>query len=370
MEILRPAAYFLRVEDKFFGDFICEDKAVRQGPTVLYLNLFKLAYRTGCCRISQARLAAKCKCSIRAIQHFVRVLESLAYIRVIRETDSRLHHYELLLSPRVKKFIELYEVAEGEDFSPVETGQAKDLRVQGENSAPVLKSIKSFKRKEYTPLSPLPQQRHSLRVQPSTNSAFPASGGRSLPETTGGRGDFSTPGKGRTAFLAANAAFEQFISSYPRNEARESARGVWHQLWRRGELPALERLLTILGQFRSSFAWTKEHGRFVPYAVNWLRNKRWLDFAESEHKAPAPAPLVQALPEARPDPELAAARPCFEQFFSRFAASSRRGPAWGLWAALFRQGQAPSAGDVRNHGMMDAFAFLKQWQRQQVSHAT
>lgn len=360
METLIPSVYFLRVEEKFSGDFIHLDKAVRQGPTLLYLQLFRRGYRTGVCRISQGMLAALCKCSVRALQGYIRKLEALNYIQVEPQPDG-CHAYRLLLNDRVRLFSDsAFSFEQDAEFSP---DQAQNLHMGGANSAPI-KRVKELK--ALTPLSPLPLQRQRLRVNASTHGAFPGtSGDRPLPETSGRGGSFS-PGKGRNAFLAANVAFERFLAAYPRKEAREAARGIWHQLWRRGELPSLDRLLAVLDQFRRSFSWTKEHGRFVPYAVNWLRSRRWLDLAESEPQAaPAPSPSARSrtLPEALPDPALEAVRPRFEQFFSRFAVQEKRGPAWGLWSSLFRKGNAPSAEDVKGLDMMDAFAFLQEWQR-------
>ena len=38
-------------------------------------------------------------------------------------------------------------------------------------------------------------------------------------------------------FFAANTDFETLWSAYPRKEAKEAARALWHQLWRRGRIP-------------------------------------------------------------------------------------------------------------------------------------
>lgn len=372
METLIPSAFFLRVEEKFSGDFIYLDKQVRQGPTLLYLHLFRRGYRTGICRTSQNLLAALCKCSVRALQGYIRKLEALNYIQVEPQPNGS-RAYRLILNDRVRllsrrAFDELPQSYEAGAESAYEHTQ--NLRIEGEKSArPPLKRVKELK--TLTPLSPLPPklQRQSLRVNASMRGTFPCtSGDRPLPEK-GGRGGTFSACKDKKDILAANAAFEQFISAYPRKDARESARGIWHQLWRSGELPSLDKLLAALEQFRASASWTKEHGRFVPYAVNWLRDKRWLDFSESEPQNTPPSPAspspkrLHTLPEVRPDPALEAVRPLFERFFDRFHSKTKRGPAWGLWSALFRKGHAPSADDVKGRGMMDAFAFLQAWQR-------
>lgn len=175
-------------------------------------------------------------------------------------------------------------------------------------------------------------------------------------------------------FLSANSIFERFWSAYPRQEAKELARSAWHRLWRCGALPALDALLAALERFRASASWNREHGRFVPQLVNWLRGRRWLDEAPEAPASPEAEPAMtpgkgeqvqrcmKHLEEQhRPDPALEAARPVFEAFLSRFAdGQSKRGPAWGLWSLLHRQGKAPHAGQVKTDSHV--LTFLKQYQ--------
>lgn len=399
METLNPSAYFLRVSDKFFGEFICRDNAVSAGPALLYLLLFRKAYKGGLCRSSQFALARVCKCSVRSIQHYLRALAALKYISIEQQEDGR-NIYRLLLSQRVLFFIAQERSAtdddddgndQGEEFS---SGHAKNLRMGGENSSPIYKSDKSIN----TPLSPhLPEKREST---PSARKPFPSTTPVPNPQAGGWGDSFSRgkkPGKA-SGFQTANTLFERFFTAYPRKEAKEPARAVWHQLWRRGALPALDHLLAALDRFRASTGWIREHGRFVPYLVNWLRGRRWADVtgapgasspgvqstppsdasvpatagtAENPRHAQAVRRCLQRLEERHgTDPALEAARPAFENFLSHFADGQRkRGPAWGLWASLFQRGKAPSAEDVKERGMMDAFAFLQAWQRGEYATA-
>lgn len=381
MESLVPAVYFKGIDKETSETFIHLDRRVKSTPTLLYVHLFRCGFTTGICHSPQILLADLCKCSIRALQGHIRKLEALNYIKVEPQPNGS-RAYRLIINDRVRLFsgraLHLYgyqasaESAHhhGQNLRVRGAKSARDhtqnLRVEGEKSArPPLKRIKELK--TLTPLSPLPpKQRQCLRVTASSRSTFPGtSGDRPLPEA-GGRGGTFSAGKGRKDFSTANAAFERFIAAYPRNEAREAARSVWHQLWRSGELPSQDKLLAALDQFRGTSSWTKENGRFVPYAVNWLRAKRWLDLAESEPQSTPASPSperLHTLPEVRPDPALEAVRPLFERFFDRFHSKTKRGPAWGLWSALFRKGHAPSADDVKGRGMMDAFAFLQAWQR-------
>ena len=161
-------------------------------------------------------------------------------------------------------------------------------------------------------------------------------------------------------FSLADSSFEQFCQRYPRKEAKELARAVWHRLWRRGSLPGLDVLFQSLIRFRESLSWQREHGRFIPLLVNWLRGQRWLDDLQSGGQASLPAApdserdrrikqQTDALEKRwqRTEPELEAMRPVFESFLSRFDdGQQKRGPAWGLWTLLGRKGKAPSAADV------------------------
>ena len=281
METLNPSAYFLRVSDKFFGDFICRDAAVRPGPVLLYLLLFRKAYKGGLCWPSQLSLAKACKCTVRSIQHYLRALAALQYISIEQQEDGR-NVYRLLLSQRVRFFIAQDESGhdqdggndQGEEFS---SDHAKNIRMEGENSSPYIRGLnKSIN----TPLSPHASAKRESA--PSARVPFPSTTPVPCPQADGW-GDSSSREKRRTkvaTFQAANGLFEQFFAAYPRKDAKEPARSVWHQLWRRGALPALDHLLAALERFRASTSWNREHGRFVPYLVNWLRGRRWADEAD------------------------------------------------------------------------------------------
>lgn len=204
-----------------------------------------------------------------------------------------------------------------------------------------------------------------------------------LPPTNCATPSRATPARvkrGGGDFLSANSIFERLWSVYPRKEAKELARSAWRRLWRSGELPALDTLLAALDRFRVCSSWNREHGRFVPQLVNWLRGRRWLDEAleapasSSEASASPVGEQAMTLEKAeevrrcmkrledqhRPDPGLEASRPAFEAFLSRFAdGQSKRGPAWGLWSLLQRQGKAPSAQQADTS--MEVLAFLKDW---------
>lgn len=166
-------------------------------------------------------------------------------------------------------------------------------------------------------------------------------------------------------FFSANNAFESIWNAYPRKEAKELARAVWHRLWRQGAI-RIEALMESLRRFCRSDGWNREHGRYVPQLANWLRGQRWLDELPSSPAAvatdhDAKVRAWEAAQERRQaDPDLEAVRPQFEAFLARFRDTRLRGPAWGLWTLLHKAGRAPQANDVAD-ASASPLDFLRQW---------
>lgn len=372
MNILIPKNVFLRVEDKFVPSFIDSDQAVATSPTLLYRKLFAECYATGKCRLPQKYLAGQCKFSVRTLQYAQTRLVELGYIHV-EHTPGECSSYILLLSDRLKKLLVDYDLLDRSEWYP-RPAKTPPQNLRGGCAKPAHPSYKEDKKEKSAPLSP--HAPASCESAPSARKPFPSTTPVPCPQA-GGWGDSSSREKRHTAvtFQEANGVFECFYAAYPRKEAKEPARAVWHQLWRRDALPALDHLLAALDRFRTSTSWNREHGRFVPYLVNWLRDRRW---ADETLAAPATAepPIIpekakqirscmQRLEDQhRTDPALAAARPLFEKFLSRFADGQRkRGPAWGLWSLLYRLGKAPTVAQASSPSDMGVLSFLQDWQR-------
>ena len=121
-----------------------------------------------------------------------------------------------------------------------------------------------------------------------------------------------------------------------------------------------------LRRFCRSDGWNREHGRYVPQLVNWLRGQRWLDELPSSPAAvatdnDAKVRAWEAAQERRQaDPDLEVVRPQFEAFLARFRDTRLRGPAWGLWTLLHKAGRAPQAHDVAD-ASASPLDFLRQW---------
>ena len=313
MNILIPKNVFLRVEDKFVPGFIDSDQAVATSPTLLYRKLFAECYATGKCRLPQKYLAGQCKFSVRTLQYAQTRLVELGYIHV-EHTPGECSSYILLLSDRVKKLLVDYDLLDRSEWYP-RPAKTPPQNLQGRYAKAAEPSYKEDKKEKSAPLSP--HAPASCKSAPSARKPFPSTTPVPNPQAGGWGDSFSKgkkPGKA-SGFQTANTLFERFFAAYPRKEAREPARAVWHQLWRRGALPALDHLLAALDRFRASTGWIKEHGRFVPYLVNWLRGRRWADEAgapgasSSGAQSTPPSGTPSPTPDQQPIPRIAAFTP-------------------------------------------------------------
>ena len=295
---------------------------------MLYAILCDFAGDKDHCWPSQARLAGMLSCSVSSVKKYLRELTARDLIS-IRRSGYHASTYYILRPKNVALSSRPRE-------SKIACPQAK------------IGYEKNFKKKETT-YPPTPTQQ---------NAKEPPS--------------ISDPRCGRGDFFSANGAFESFWAMYPKKEAKELARSVWHRLWRRGVI-RVAALVEALRRFVATDSWQREHGRYVPQLANWLRGQRWLDdlpdipdvglhTAETAAKAREAWEAWEAAQRQRTtDPDLEAARPQFEAFLARFRDDSLRRPAWGLWAMLRRKGIAPSAADVPDTGDASPLEFLKQW---------
>ena len=293
---------------------------------MLYALLCDFAGDKDHCWPSQTRLAGMLSCSVSSVKKYLRELTAHDLI-TIRRTSFHASTYYILRPKNAALF-----------SRPQEPKIAYPQANSGYD--------KNFKKKDNYPPTPTPQ-----------NAKEPPS--------------ISGPRCGRGDFFPANSAFESFWAAYPKKEAKELARSVWHRLWRQGAI-SVAALVEALHRFRETDSWNREGGRYVPQLVNWLRGQRWLDeLDDTPPSSPAATGATDNDAKVRAweaaqrqrrqaDPDLEAARPQFEAFLARFQDGGPRGPAWGLWATLRRQGKAPSAADVPE-STLSPLAFLNQW---------
>ena len=85
---------------------------------------------------------------------------------------------------------------------------------------------------------------------------------------------------------AAPEPFDLFWSAYPLKKSKKDARKAFAKV----KAP-LDTLLAALERQKKTPAWTKDGGRYIPYASTWLNGERWEDeVADGAGKAPMPAP--------------------------------------------------------------------------------
>ncbi|WP_300708697.1 helix-turn-helix domain-containing protein [uncultured Desulfovibrio sp.] len=289
------------------------------GAKMLYTLLCDYAGDKDHCWPSQTTLARLLGCSVSSIKTYLRELAGQRLIAVeLRECRSSTYY---LLKP---SFLSARADQSNSDGGEANSGYITNYRKKERNYPP-------------TPKPP------TAKEPPLTRQ----------------------PRRGVGDFFSANTVFETVWNAYPKKEAKELARTVWHRLWRQGAI-RVEALMESLRRFCRSDGWNREHGRFVPQLVNWLRGQRWLDELPSSPAAVATDndAKVRAWEAAQErqqaDPDLEAVRPQFEAFLARFRDTRLRGPAWGLWTLLHKAGRAPQAHDVAD-ASASPLDFLRQW---------
>lgn len=142
------------------------------------------------------------------------------------------------------------------------------------------------------PTTENPTQRNTEELSTILPPIVPHEGdGGPLPEGVAGEGgDVSEsdapPKRKRRATKSAPDyrpdTFARFWAAYPRGEDKQGAIAAWDEL--KPDDATLQAMSRALVRQRASEEWQRGIG--IPYAVRWLRRRRW----EDEIKAPAPPP--------------------------------------------------------------------------------
>lgn len=78
--------------------------------------------------------------------------------------------------------------------------------------------------------------------------------------------------------------FDQFWAAYPLKKSKKDARKAFAKV----KAP-LDTLLAALERQKKTPAWTKDGGRYIPYASTWLNGERWEDEVKTGQPAAATA---------------------------------------------------------------------------------
>ncbi len=194
-------------------------------------------------------LARMTRLSEREIQRTLRWLQGERLIHVVAEATRR--------RPREYR-IDLAALAEarGDCTSPHDTSRDGPRSPEGR---PTVTQGVTEGRSEGDPRSPDPSE------DPSKDSS-------------------RDPSLCTTPSAAGEVTFEQFREQYPKKQAMEAAAREWMKLAPNAALG--KRILEALAIQKNSEEWRREHGRFIPYAVTWLRGKRWDDQVPCGEAAP------------------------------------------------------------------------------------
>lgn len=121
--------------------------------------------------------------------------------------------------------------------------------------------------------------------------------------------------------IEKDESFSIFWKAYPRKDSKVQAQKAFVKLAPSDELFAL--IMASLDRFKRCDQWTRDGGKFVPFASTWLNQRRWED---------------ETTPEMREQP--AVLRPKFDDWYRSDAGISRKASELGLQA---RGGESYSA---------------------------
>jgi hypothetical protein len=69
--------------------------------------------------------------------------------------------------------------------------------------------------------------------------------------------------------------FDRFWDSYPRKEAKQTAKKAFEKL--NPDESLLQTMLEAVERFKGSAQWREENGRFIPHPATWINQRRWED---------------------------------------------------------------------------------------------
>ncbi len=122
----------------------------------------------------------------------------------------------------------------------------------------------------------------SLKDKPKTVGAKtkkrPGSDDKLKPTTSTDSGPQRTVKHTKAKEKNTDAGFDRFWAEYPKKAAEKTARQVWKKL--NPDKTLSDKILAALEKHKGQQGWSKENGRYVPKASNWLADERWKDEIE------------------------------------------------------------------------------------------
>lgn len=90
---------------------------------------------------------------------------------------------------------------------------------------------------------------------------------------------FKTPTKPKKSFQYTED-FESFWQAYPKRIGKGKAFEEWRKVSANGR-PSMEEILRAIENQRTSEAWTKDGGQYIPLPATWIHQRRWDDAPSS-----------------------------------------------------------------------------------------
>lgn len=322
--------------------FLTEIHGLSLPAKVLYGSLCDHARDKDFCFPSIQCLANELKASVRSIRNWLKELVAHALIYI----EYRLNHsskFWILKHEAMDAFATKKRKATAEkNFAPVRQ-MVPEVRQ-------TLPPEETGNKDKYN-ITPLP---------PKVAKASPSI---TVNHNSGGGGDLSPSEKN----------FEAFWAEYPRKDAYWPARKMWLRMLRQGVLPSMDKLRDCLKRFLATDKWQRDNGRYVPFLVNFLHGRLWLDFAHSaapevrsakddvllkatidrmEKEKAERSARTKAETEALFEPFLR----CFEDGEEKRQLATMR---WTMLKHLYRK--TLTANDVSNENKLGVLAFINQY---------
>jgi len=79
--------------------------------------------------------------------------------------------------------------------------------------------------------------------------------------------------------LVSDDRFAEFWKQYPNKKAKASAEKRWNKI--KPDEQTFSLIMSGLSRHKSSRAWLKDNGEFIPHPATWLNERRWEDETES-----------------------------------------------------------------------------------------
>jgi hypothetical protein len=98
-------------------------------------------------------------------------------------------------------------------------------------------------------------------------SRYPPSGGEG-----GGKGSFSPDIKEEK-----NGLFEKFYQVYPNKKSKGKALKAWAKIKPAPDEQLVATMIATIERAKTSKAWLKDNGEFIPHPATWLNDQGWLD---------------------------------------------------------------------------------------------